>query len=313
MAAIPTEPPVLLIGATGFIGRHLVSEFKRSGLALRILVRPRSEARAPADCGVETLVAPLHDQNAMAHAVQGVRAVVYAAGSVRGRHLGDFSEANVAGVQQVLNALEKTGSDVPLLLMSSLAASQPNLSPYAESKRRAEVVLQQSRVPWTILRPPAVYGEGDVEMRPVLAMIKKGWILRPGPDTQRVALLHVSDLARAVLAWLAHWRDLVGGTFALDDGFRSQAGAPDTGYLWSDMASALQVGAREIAVPGWLLRAAGALNFRLAGLFGYAPMLSPGKVRELQHPRWVCDNAAFAGVTGWQPRVTLLEGAGYAG
>jgi hypothetical protein len=45
-----------------------------------------------------------------------------------------------------------------------------------------------------------------------------------------------------------------------------------------------------------------------ARVFGYAPMLSPGKVREIEHPDWTCDNATITTQIGWQPTTGLADG-----
>ena len=51
-----------------------------------------------------------------------------------------------------------------------------------------------------------------------------------------------------------------------------------------------------------------AMNIITARLIGYAPMLTPGKVRELRHPDWVADNTALTAAIGWRPRFSLEEG-----
>jgi nucleoside-diphosphate-sugar epimerase len=56
------------------------------------------------------------------------------------------------------------------------------------------------------------------------------------------------------------------------------------------------------------MQAAARANLALARVFRYAPMLTPGKVRELRHPDWVCDDAALRRVTGWAPRFPLEAG-----
>jgi len=61
-------------------------------------------------------------------------------------------------------------------------------------------------------------------------------------------------------------------------------------------------------VPVSLLRLLAGLNVLLSRLGGYAPMLTPGKVRELRHHDWVCDNVAINRALGWTPRVELAEG-----
>ena len=64
-----------------------------------------------------------------------------------------------------------------------------------------------------------------------------------------------------------------------------------------------------LSIPRFLLQGAARLNLLFSGLFGYAPMLSPGKVRELVQAEWLCDNTAFEQATGWRPRLNLQRGA----
>jgi nucleoside-diphosphate-sugar epimerase len=56
------------------------------------------------------------------------------------------------------------------------------------------------------------------------------------------------------------------------------------------------------------VKLAAAVNLLAARMTGYAPMLTPGKVGELSHPDWVCDNTPLNRDTGWSPRVLLPEG-----
>ena len=61
-------------------------------------------------------------------------------------------------------------------------------------------------------------------------------------------------------------------------------------------------------MPMVLAKLVAALNLPVSRILDYAPMLTPGKVRELSHSDWVCDNAALNSATGWTPRVLLPEG-----
>jgi nucleoside-diphosphate-sugar epimerase len=65
---------------------------------------------------------------------------------------------------------------------------------------------------------------------------------------------------------------------------------------------------RPVKIPVALLQAAARSNLFLSRAFGYAPMLTPGKVRELTHPDWVCDDAALRRATGWSPHFRLEAG-----
>jgi len=299
-----SSPAVFITGATGFIGRRLASALLQRGFRVRAVIRPGkvSDDRLPSAC--EQVPADLADADALAAAVAGCSAVVYCAGSVRGRSAADFDAANVAGVRAMLEALQRSDGAPPLLLISSLAASRPGLSDYSRSKREGEMALHgKPELPWTILQPPAVYGPGDREMMPVLKMARRGLLAHAGPADQRLSLLHVDDLAEAVVCWLSNPGACLHQTYAIDDGTPG-------GYGWADIGAAVSKdGFRLLAVPRFLLQGAARLNMLLSALLGYAPMLSPGKVRELVQPEWLCDNTAFTRATGWRPRLNLQRGA----
>lgn len=296
--------PVLLAGASGFVGRHLQTHLLDLGYPVHALVRPASVRRAGIDARCRVIEGALDDIDLLRRALSEAGAVVYAAGTVRGRRADDFHAANVAGVASLIEALRASGTGLPLVLISSLAASRPELSDYAASKRAGEALLDDAAdLAWTILRPPAVYGPGDVEMRPLLDLVRRGVALRPGPPQQRLALLHAHDLARAVAACLDAAPVCRQRLFAIDDG-------KPGGYGWAEIAAAVRARpVLQIGVPGALLRAVAGLNVLAAGALGYAPMLSPGKVRELQQPSWLCDNSPFTQATGWQPKIGLEQGA----
>jgi 2-alkyl-3-oxoalkanoate reductase len=295
--------PVLLTGATGFIGRRIQASLLEMGFPVSIISRPGSRHTRYIDPRCEVHSCSLSDNWALRRAVQGARAIVYCAGSVRGRSLDDFLPANVSGVHSILQAQISEGSQSPLLLISSLAASRPELSHYAQSKFLGEQVLRDhSASPWAILRPPAVYGPGDTEMRPILEMVRRGLIFVPGGRPQQLSLLYVDDLASAVLAWLGAWQQCKSRTFSIDDG---RAG----GYDWPGIAQAAgRTSYRTIGIPSFVLAGAAQVNQLVSKLAGFAPMLTPGKVRELTQPDWLCDNTAFVQETGWTPRIQLASG-----
>ncbi len=268
------------------------------------MIRPgkNTDDRLPGTC--EQIPVSLGDVDQLAAAVAGCSAVVYCAGSVRGRSAADFNAANVAGVKAMLEALERTDNAPHLLLISSLAASRPELSDYAFSKYEGEqVLLGNTKLPWTIIRPPALYGPGDKEMLPLLKMIRRGLLAHAGPVGQKLSLLHVDDLVSAVIRWLSAPQKCLHKTYAIDDG---TAG----GYDWMSIGEAVSEGKfRVLRVPRFLLQGAARLNMLFSALLGYAPMLSPGKVRELVQAEWLCDNSAFTQATGWQPQLNLQQGA----
>lgn len=295
---------VALTGATGFVGKRLQSRLLDAGFRVRALVRPGSPRAAQLLPGCETIALQLDDAAALRDALADVSALVYCAGSVRGRSADDFRAANVHGVQHVAEALRSHKKAPPLLLVSSLAASRPHVSDYALSKHEGEMVLHSRlELPWTIMRPPALYGPGDQEMLPLLRWLRRGVAPVTGPLDQRLSLLHVDDFADAVHSWLLASTRCRHQTYALDDGTPG-------GYDWPAMGRAVAGRpVRLLPIPGSVLRSASAINGLLSLALGYAPMLTAGKVRELQQADWLGDNRAFHAATGWQPKIDLAAGA----
>ena len=129
-----TSPSVFITGATGFIGQRLVAALLGQGHSVRAMVRPGTKADARLPSGAEQVPVGLTDIDKLVDIVSESSAVIYCAGSVRGRNAADFSVANIEGVKAMLDALELNGNTPPILLLSSLAASRPQLSDYAHSK-----------------------------------------------------------------------------------------------------------------------------------------------------------------------------------
>jgi nucleoside-diphosphate-sugar epimerase len=151
-----------------------------------------------------------------------------------------------------------------------------------------------------------VFGPGDRELLPLFRWIARGYAPLPAGMRGRFSLIYVDDLAMAVLRWL-ECDTGYGETFELDDGRPG-------GYDWDAVVSAagrvLREGApvRRVPIPAPVLGLAAAANLAAARLIGYAPMLTPGKVREITHPDWLCDSHAFALATGWRPAFELEPG-----
>jgi nucleoside-diphosphate-sugar epimerase len=296
--------PVLLTGATGFIGWHLQQTFLAQETPVVAVIRPGSAHKINALRGsAECLLADLSDSALLTPEVSKAAAVIYCAGSVRGRSLEDFTAANVTGVRSIVRLMNQVAADTPLLLISSLAASRPEVSDYANSKYLGEQeVLQHARFPWSIFRPPAVYGPGDKEMLPILKLARKGLVTPTGPSDQRLSLIHVEDLATAVAAWLKSWKKCVNQVYTLDDGHPG-------GYDWDEIAEVVSGGRyRRLNIPAWIVTGAGHVNLLVSRLLGYSPMLTPGKARELTQTDWLCNNMALSTATGWSPQITLEKG-----
>jgi uncharacterized protein YbjT (DUF2867 family) len=180
----------------------------------------------------------------------------------------------------------------PFLLLSSLAAREPQLSPYAASKRAAEEVVAGRSGPWLTVRAPAVYGPGD---RETLAYFQGG---RPRSRAAaqggrcRLSLIHVADLAEALA--LALDRRRRPSTYEIDDG---QEGGYTLSATWPTRAagrSDAEAVARPCRARSWRVARSNAIGLRWAvradpharqGERNFSPRLDVP--RSAARPAWV--------------------------
>ena len=290
---------VVLTGATGFIGGNLLKTLVRQGYAVRALARrPRSPVT-----GVHWIRGDIRDPASLKTLLNGCSTVIHCAGTVRGASAEYFARVNRDGTRNLAQVAAQLPQPPRFLLISSAAAREPALSWYGRSKREAEECLQATGLRSTTFRPTAVYGPGDREILPLLKAMRIGFLPLAGAPHARFSLLHVQDLAAAVDRWLGI-ADAPPGTFELHDG---TAG----GYDWPAVtALAEEAWGRRITViriPLPLLSGMAVLNTAFSRLVGRLPMLTPGKIRELTHPDWVCDNGAVNRAINWNPTITLRD------
>ena len=299
-------PLIAITGATGFIGSNLCFRLRASGFRVRALVRSPGPAQSLVRAGIDIVPGDLAAPLALGQLLAGSAAVIHCAGTVRGRTRADFAPANVLGNRHLVQAIKMSDTPPRLLALSSLAAREPQLSPYAASKFAGEQVVTASgdTVAWTILRPPAVYGPGDRELLPLFRLMARGIAPLPGRATDRVSVLYIDDLATAVLRWLAT-DSPPRRIFTLSD-------PTDAGYSWADIVHIASAvcgrRVRPLRVPSVVLDGIAGVNWVASALLRYAPMLTPGKVRELRHADWVCDWHELGAAIDWEPRVDLATG-----
>jgi nucleoside-diphosphate-sugar epimerase len=192
------------------------------------------------------------------------------------------------------------------LLLSSLAAREPKLSYHAASKHLGEEILktQGGGLEWVILRPPAVYGPGDREIAPLFKWMCKGLAPQATPREARFSMIYIDDLTEAIAALMAQTK-WDGSIFELHDG---RTGGYDWGEVVQTVSRVIERPICRFRLPHLLIRSIAVFNLGAARVMGYAPMLSPGKVRELEHKDWTCDNNPIIKATGWHPQTPLGVG-----
>jgi nucleoside-diphosphate-sugar epimerase len=299
------RPIIAVTGGTGFLGRHLVLALWQAGYQPRLLVR--QDPSHPLLDGIQPQLVPgdLGDEASLARLVSGTDIVIHAGGLIKAASRQQFFAINEGGAARIGHAVAQHAPHARFLVISSLAAREPDLSDYAASKRAGELaaITAFGGENWLTIRPPAIYGPWDLETLPLFKAAKGAVVPVMGSAAARLAMLNVVDAARAITS-------LAGAAvkercFALCDG--NHAGY-DWGALLDQAAIAVGHRAMRLRIPDTLLHLVGHLGGMQARLTQKPVMLTSGKVREILHADWTVAPIDMPDSGIWQPAIGLAEG-----
>lgn len=280
-------------GGTGFVGGAVLRLAAERGHSIRALTR---RPQPPRD-GTEWVAGTLSDAPALAALVAGADAVLHIAGVVNAPDRAGFVHGNIDGTRAMLEAAAFAGVQ-RFVHISSLSAREPQLSTYGWSKAEGDALVQASDRDFTIVRPPAIYGPGDLEMLDLFRMAKKGVVALPPPG--KFSAIHVDDLARLLIALAEAPGDRA--TYEADDETRG-------GWTHVEFAQALGRAVGQRVMPLSLPRGILALGAKLDRLVrGDKAKLTPDRVGYLSHPDWTIDPAHRPPVSLWSPQVPTPQG-----
>jgi len=293
-------------GGTGFVGRHLIAALREAGHQVTALVRSRTKARLLYGSGARLIEGDLDDGGALGAAVQGQDVVFHVAGLVKARNEAEFLAVNRDGTRRLLEAAARCGRP-RFIHVSSLAAGGPSapgapraldapaapVTAYGRSKLAGEQVVRSSDLPWTILRPPMVYGPWDTELLKLFKLARMGWTPVFGRGTQELSTVYAPDLAAALVA-AAGSEATVGRSYAAchPEIFSSR-------MLASAVGRAVGRTVRIIGLSERSSRALLAITGTTARLLGRTTILNADKLHEFFAPAWTADSTPLTRDTTW--------------
>ena len=148
---------IAITGGTGFVGSRLIALAVEAGHDVRALTRREQAERKH----VAWIPGDLDATDALARLCEGADAVIHVAGVVNARDRAGFAAGNIHGTRNILAAAEGAGVR-RFVHVSSLAAREPGMSDYGWSKAEAERLVEDSLLDTAMVRPPAIYGPGDM-------------------------------------------------------------------------------------------------------------------------------------------------------
>jgi nucleoside-diphosphate-sugar epimerase len=301
-------------GATGFIGRHLLRALRRRGWGATCLVRRKeAEADLRAD-GWDVVVGHLDDEDALRDLMASTDVVFHVAGLTAGS-THELTRVNVQGSQRVGRVAHRAAA-ARIVYVSCLAASGPSLrgqpldkadrsapvSAYGKSKADGEQAVMESGVPFTIVRPPAVYGPFDRELLRVFRWALKGSVPMIGDGGQQLSLVYAADLGEALVAAAERPATLNRVYHVAHSEVILQR------ELMRAIGTALGRRVNLFPLPAPLARVALELSGWASRLTGQRTMLSGDRAPELLAPAWTCLSREFDRDARWSAATGLTAG-----
>jgi nucleoside-diphosphate-sugar epimerase len=313
--------PIVVTGASGFLGRHVCGRLVAKGRRARALVRNTGAAVA---AGAEPVVVPdVLDREAVRRAMAGACAVVHLAARVHVMEdraadpLAAFRQVNVDGTAVVLEEALRAGASSFVFASSVKAVGEATdtpwtddvvpapVDPYGISKLEAEQLIADRAalgpIRTCIFRLPLVYGAGMKGNMPrVFDLVDRGLPLPFGLIANRRALAYAGNVAAAVEAALDYDETLAPTPFFVSDGTDVS-----TAELVREIARAIGRPARLLPVPPAFIRGAGRAGDLLSRVMR-PPFRSAHADRLLGS--LTLDTSRFRHVTGFSPPFTLRQG-----
>ncbi len=308
---------ILITGASGFVGYHLIEAALRQNLEVFAAVRRSSNIEHlqhldiqytnPDFTNIEALKKEIREKN--------YSYIIHAAGSTRAPDEAAYTLVNITYAANLASAAASVGVK-KFLFFSSLAALGPAppqaiitenqvpkpVTTYGKSKMIAEThlhVFGMAGLPLVVLRPTAVYGPREKDIFIILKTFAKGLEPHIGRSPQQLSFVYVTDLARAALQLTL---SAAVGSYNISDGNSYDR------YALANITKRL-LGRKTVKIhlPVFLVKGIAGLLQAIARK-GATPALNKDKLAELTASNWNCSIEKLKGTIGYQPEYDLEKG-----
>jgi len=317
---------ILITGASGFIGSHLVDSALNHGYEVFAGIRQSSSREFLAREGIRFLEMDLSSEKKLNELFKNYNeknvrfdVVIHNAGTTVEQRKGDFDLVNFHYTRNLVRSLENSDS-VPgrFIVISSLAVYGPGdslsfkpiipgdvfapLSAYGRSKVKVEEFLQRdSSLAFQIVQPAAVYGPRDRDFLSYFKMVKRHFEPMIGLNEQKLSMVYVKDLADGVLRLVS--QPVKNRKYIVSDN-----GAYDKSELGRIIREYLKIKTVRLKVPVSLVLPVSYLLEKCYGIAGKRPYLNREKIIEISRSNWICDSSDFWDDIGSSPAVDLSNG-----
>lgn len=309
----------VITGANGFVGSHLVDLLLEKKFKVRCLVRKTSNMRWLEGKDIEVIDTGLFDKEGLRKAFKDASYIFHVAGVVKSKKPEGYFKGNVDTTRILLEtALEFKDSIKRFLIVSSLTATGPSLNgnpvneetecrpitTYGRSKLAEEKLAQTylAKLPITICRAPAVFGERDTEILIFFKTFNKGLMTTIGFNEKKISLIHVIDLVYGF--YLA----------AVSDKSKNQIYfiSSEKYYTWEEIG---EVTSKVIGKNPVKIKVPHAIVFSIASVAQFFSAFSSNpatlnieKAKDITQALWTCDTSKAVKELDYHQKISIEEG-----
>ncbi len=309
----------VVTGANGFVGSHLVDYLLSKGWTVRCIVRKSSDLKWIKDKNIELFDCGLFDKEGLRKAFKDANYIFHVAGVVKSKTKEGYFKGNVDTTRNLLEVASENSSTIKrFLVVSSQTVTGPStkekpvdensecrpITTYGRSKLEEEklALSYNDKLPITICRAPAVYGERDTEIFIYFNTFNKGLTTTIGFDRKELSLIHAVDLVEGFyLAALSE--KAIGQVYFIGS---------EKFYTWEEVNSITSKILNKkpiiIKVPHFLVYTIAAIA-QFFSMFSKKPAtLNIEKAKDITQQFWTCDTSKAIRDLGYRQKISIEEG-----
>lgn len=309
----------VVTGATGFVGSHLVDLLLSKNYEVWCIIRKSSNTKWLKGKDVKLLDCGLNDKNALLNAIKNVDYIFHVAGVVKSKTKDGYFTGNVDTTRNLLETVIE--NDIKLkrfVVVGSLTATGPSvdgipvdensvcnpITTYGKSKLEEEklALSYKDRIPITICRAPAVYGQRDTEIFIYFKTFSKGLTTLIGFDNKKLSLIHVLDLVEGIYQAAISEKSVGEVYFISSEEF----------YTWEQINKITSEIFNKKPIIVRIPHTVVYLIAAIAQFFSYfsskAATLNLEKAKDLTQKYWICNTSKAKEHFGYKQKIGIREG-----
>lgn len=312
-----SQSRVLITGASGFVGFHLIEAALKEGFEVIAAIRTGSQVQHLQDYHLEYVQLNFSDEAVLKQQLQQLRIdyIIHAAGATKAVDQQAYNAVNAECTLKLAKAAATLGSLKKMVFLSSLAAVGPvpfgkeiaadkalePVTAYGRSKKLAEEYLQNIDLPWITLRPTAVYGPREKDIFILVKSVCQGFEPYIGRGRQQLSFVYVKDLAAVTMQALQS--SVVKKTYNISDGQQY-----DRYRLANLIKQVMGKKTLRMHLPLALVKLLALTMEKWSAISKKTPTLNLEKLNELTAESWACSIEDAVKDLSFTPRYPLEKG-----